>query len=170
MDGLQSTPLSELLLCAIVEQLQGVLTERGYLTNAGQRVFRARAALNPADLPCLVVWDAGETATSTGNGGGPADGLTNSMIISQSFLIEAHVAADLDDTGKHLGCMKADIKRAVLGWAKSGGFRAMGKQSGPITYVDAQPAPRERAAVSEAIGLTFIARYPEGYGDPSRAL
>lgn len=167
MDGLQSTPLSEQVLCAIVQQLRGILTERGYLTNCGERVFRARGQVQPSDLPCLVVWDAGEAAASTD--GNAANGKTDSMLISQSVLIEAHVAADLADTGTLLGCMKADVKRAVLAWSRDGGMRAFGRQSGPVTYVDAQPAPRERAAVSEAIGLTFVARYPETYGDPSRA-
>ncbi len=163
MDSLPSRSISEQLLCDIEAQLQRISVERGYLTDAGARVFRARERIEESDLPCIVLWDAGETAEA-------ASGNSASMTIKQSILIEAHVPANLADTGRAIGAIKSDIKRAVLRWARpqQRGWAHGGQDDPkPITYVGAEVQPRAGAGISEVAALTFIATYREGYGDPS---
>jgi hypothetical protein len=164
MDSLPSIAISEQLLCDIEAQLQRISVERGYLTNAGARVFRAREAIEPADLPCLVLWDAGESAEK-------AAGNSSSMTIRLSIVIEAHVGANLASTGRMLGAIKADVKRAVLRWAKPRtlGWAQGGGEQKPITYVGTESQPRAGAGISEVAALTFTATFTEGYGDPSQS-
>ncbi len=154
-------PISERAICEIVRRLSRISTSDGFETAAGQRVFRARAALDRESLPAAVVWEDGEQVP---NGSGASDAYDVTLTIS----VELHVLADQDDTGCQLGIAKADVKRAVLAKSKGALGDADGK-IGAISYTGSRATPRQDGSQTESVTLTFAVAYREGYGNPYSA-
>lgn len=152
--------ISELVLEAITAQLATILVSGGYNTDAGENV--SRADRSPENPPALVVWDGGE---STEEG----DGARKGMTMQQVVLVDAHVRAARDDTGRVIGLLKSDVKRCLLRWARNGGFRAIaGLERGvALKYESCETSARADGAQTEWASLRFVATYKEGYGDPS---
>lgn len=148
--------LSERTFCEIERRLRGVREADGYETDAGRNVFRSLRSVTVDDSGTLVLWDGGESTSSTP--GGPVD-----VVLSVS--VEGHVLADKCETGEALEAIKADVKRAVLALS-SGGLSDAEGAIGNIRYTGAQPSPREEGSSSESLVLTFEVTYREGCGNP----
>jgi hypothetical protein len=156
--------LSERALCVIASRLRAIRTDDGYSTNAGLNVLRARRKVNADECPAAVVWDLGETVN--GESGASGNGAMN---IVMSVNVEAHAAANAEDTGEVLERVKADVKRAVMSASMNGGIEDDAGQIGVLTYKGAACFAREDGATTESITVQFSISITERYGDPTRA-
>lgn len=153
---------SERVFSALLERLQLISTARGYFTNAGSNVHRARGNLGLADLPAVVVWDDGEEPQ-----GDTGKGSHTSMTLLQRIAVDIHAEADTTDTGRIIGLIKADVKRACL---DARGLRdSSGTNLGVITYLGAVPLARPDGGISEAARVTLGIILKEAFGDPTAA-
>lgn len=147
--------IAERVIEAAVCRLREVVEANGFRTNAGLRVFRARRSVSLTELPCFVVWE-GDEASLNDTGSGARD----SMSMQLAVRVSAFVKAGQADTGRMLGLVKADAKKALL--------INKGEIAGgcAIAYRSATPSPREDGDESESVDLNFEVTYQEGYGDP----
>lgn len=148
------TPISERVMAAIAAQLATITTGNGYSITAN--VLRSVRTVELNDLPAVVLWDTGETATDAG-------GTHRGMGITLSFEVNAFVRGDQDYTGAQLEAVKADVKQAVLSGSPVGDDDG---KIGPVTYISAEMRPREDGDQTESVSLKFSVAYREGYGNP----
>lgn len=149
-------PRVERAMQAIVTRLQTILTAGGFHTNAGQRVFRARRSFAKPELPAISVWESGE-APKNGSGG--------ILETTVSVAIEIHVLCGQADTGTQLGLAKSDVKQAIGSWAR---VEDAGGELGALTYVGAEPGPREDGGASESVRVSYTVLITESRADPSK--
>lgn len=158
-------PISERAIEAVLSRLRMINTADDYATNAGTNVHRSRRSFAPEELPAISVFEAAEEPANK-----KASDAKPSMSIGLRLSIFLHAKCDLEDTGELLGLMRADFKRAVLGWAAESpdgrGVRDADGQIGALTYNGAVALPREEGSVSESVECSIVIDYLEGFGDP----
>ncbi len=160
---MSTLPRGERGMVAIEAQLTTISQSRGYWTDAGSNVFRARQSADGSDLPCLILWDDGEQPAG-------ASGSTNhsSGQIQRTIGIEGYVKADQADTGRLLGLVQADVMKALMGWAFEGGVRDDAGQIGALSYAGSQPIPRGDGSTVEGVRVAFTLSYKQRWVDPTR--
>jgi hypothetical protein len=158
-------PLSERVMDWAVARLAQIAIADGYETDAGANVSRARRTFGETELPALTVFEESEVP-----GNGQTSDETDSFTTRLGFAVFAHVVCDQADTGQRLGLMRADVKRALMRPDALGnaGVSDDDGQIGSLIYQGSTAAPREDGASIESVRVSFIAKYPETFGDPYR--
>lgn len=155
-------------IAAVAARLAAINGTAPYEINIAGRVYKARRTLDPASVPCVVVWEGEETATGTT---GTANGMTQSMKVALEVRVDGLVPADDSNTGDQLAKLKSDIKRAVLSYTEPALIDGDGRiAQGGIEYVGAQPLAREDGAEVEGVQCVFRINLLEGYGNPNAPL
>lgn len=142
---------------AAVDRLELILVAGGYNTNAGQRVYRARASIAESEVPCIVVW--------VGEESGPGATSGRSWTVRTELLIDGFVAANQSNTGQQLELLRADIKRALCTDDRFSD-PAGGNAGAVIGYLGSKGSERVDGATYEGVTCRFALTYTEKKGDP----
>jgi len=154
-------PISERSINKIISALSQITIANGYQTNAGENVFRSIRTIDQECLPAINVWEDGEEAEK-------ADGSNTSMVITLTLSIDGHVKINQSDTGKVIGLLKSDIKKAILKNVVDNERSLMDEEGkiGIVIYSRTDSSARQDGAATEAVSVKFNIRFTEKYGDP----
>lgn len=164
-------PISERVMRAVLARLQTIKVVNGYSTDAGDSAARMMPGQALDGLPAIALVETAEAPA-----GGAAGDLSDSMVIGLGIDVEVHGVPGAVDTPEWLGLAKADVKRALLGWARGllgdpgRGVRDADGRIGELLYLGSDTANQPAGATTAAVTVKFSAKYREGYGDPTQQL
>jgi len=100
-----SDSIREQIISAVMTRLEIILTTKGFNTNIGATVERAKKNLDPSDLPACVVWPKMETVVRDYGRG----------LYAMSMQIEALALHGSTDPSELVEQMLADLIEAMIG-------------------------------------------------------
>lgn len=147
--------ISQQIIEAVQARAESILVSGGYNSNAGQRVYWARPGIEPALLPCVVIWPGAETQTER-------DVVSRGAQYVLEIKVEALADADLDATGTHAEELLADLREAIFGPADD----TLGGLAAGLSDAGAERIPRADGSLIEGASITLTVEYYGQHGDP----
>lgn len=138
----------------LASRLADISVANGYNTDCGLRVFRGRRALDDSRFPCIVLHEGADVRDDSR----PA---LAAALVTQKFIVEAHLFCDPDNPNDAAHDAIADIKRAVF----SRDLRMANKVQ-KLQYDGRVIQPRDDGMNFVSAQVAVSATYSENLSDP----
>jgi hypothetical protein len=119
--------LSHDLSLALAARLETITIANGFQTDIGLTVFRGKGRIDEGDVPCCVIYEAGDKkdgdSQAASLAGGPTRMKLSDVHLMQRYFIEGHAPCDPDHPNDAAHAIIADLKRALFDGDRSFGDR-----------------------------------------------
>lgn len=154
------------LALAFAERLTTIRVANGYATDIGATVFRGKGRIDVANLPCAVIYEAGDKiGDDNQTPGRPGDGNVNirmaDVILAQRYFFEGHMACDADHPNDAAHAIIGDLKKALFN-----GDRSFGKLVRRLQYKGRAIGRREDGQAFINASIVIDAEITENLANP----
>lgn len=148
------------IAAAVAARLENIRVANGYATDAGQKVFRGRAAIAPDSLPNVILFEA-EDLVETQRVDYAQETLPIDANVLLPFVIEATGPCDADNPNVAGHALVADIKKAIFA-----GDLSWGGLATHTRYIGRTLGPREGGTNLVTVTVQIRVGYVENLAAP----